>query len=47
MYTLLSILVLLWLVGFLTHVGGDAIHALLVVAGVLFIFQLITGRNAV
>lgn len=47
MYTLLSILVLLWLVGFLTHVGGDAIHALLVIAGLLFIFQLLTGRRSV
>lgn len=47
MYTILSIILLLWFVGFLTHFGGDMIHALLLVAGVLFVFELLSGRRAV
>ena len=42
------ILVILWAIGFLAvHVGGSLIHTLLVVALVLFIFNLVTGRRAV
>ena len=45
LYTIVSILILLWLVGLVAHIGGGLIHTLLVVAAVLFIFQLVTGRN--
>jgi hypothetical protein len=47
LWTILGILVLLWLLGFVTHVGGALIHLLLVVALVVFIVDLITGRRAV
>ncbi len=47
LYTLVTILLLVWLVGLLTHVGGSFIHALLVIAGVLFVIELISGRRAV
>jgi hypothetical protein len=47
LWTILGILVLLWLLGFVTHVGGSLIHLLLVVALVVFIVDLLTGRRAV
>jgi hypothetical protein len=46
LYTLISLLVLFWLVGLVAHIGGGFIHALLVIALCLFVFNLITGRNA-
>jgi hypothetical protein len=36
----------LWILGFALHVGGALIHLLLVVAVVLFVFNLLTGRGA-
>jgi hypothetical protein len=45
MYTLLTIFLVLWLVGFVSHIGGGFIHVLLLVAGVLFFVQLFSGRR--
>jgi hypothetical protein len=36
----------LWLLGFTLHVAGGLIHLLLVIAVVLLIFNLVTGRGA-
>ena len=41
-----AIVVIIWLLGFVTHVGGSLIHILLVVAVVVFLFDLITGRRS-
>jgi Family of unknown function (DUF5670) len=47
LYTLAVILLILWLLGFVAfHVGGGLIHLLLVIAVVVIVFQLITGRRA-
>ena len=45
-WTLIVILVVLWLLGFLLHVGGALIHLVLVVAVVLLVINLLTGRGA-
>lgn len=45
-YTLISLLVLFWLVGLVAHVGGSFIHGLLVLALAIFVFDLVTGRRA-
>ena len=47
LYTIIGILLLLWLLGFSMHVGGNVIHALLVIALVVFLVNLITGRRAI
>jgi Family of unknown function (DUF5670) len=47
LWTILVILLVLWLVGLLTHVGGGLIHLLLVVAVVVLVINLLTGRRAV
>jgi hypothetical protein len=40
------VLGVLWLLGFIGHVGGGLIHLLLVVALIVFIYHMITGRKA-
>jgi hypothetical protein len=45
LWTILLVLFVLWLLGFSLHVGGGLIHLLLVVALVVFIFQMIAGRR--
>jgi uncharacterized membrane protein YtjA (UPF0391 family) len=39
------ILAALWLLGFIAHVGGGLIHLLLVIALVVFIVNMISGRR--
>jgi uncharacterized RDD family membrane protein YckC len=46
LWTVITVLFILWLIGFALHVGGALIHLLLVVAVVLFVFNLLTGRGA-
>jgi hypothetical protein len=46
LYTIVGVLLVLWLLGFSMHVGGGLIHALLVIAAVIFLFNLISGRRA-
>ncbi len=46
LYTIVVILLVLWLLGFAIHIGGSLIHLLLVVAVVVFLYQLITSRRA-
>ena len=46
LWTIIGILVVLWLLGFAFHVGGGLIHIILVIAAVVLIFQLVTGRRA-
>jgi hypothetical protein len=45
LYTIVVVLVVLWLLGFITHVAGGFIHLLLVVALIILIFNLISGRR--
>jgi Family of unknown function (DUF5670) len=47
LWTILVILLVLWLIGMLSSVGGSLIHLLLVVAVVVLIINLVTGRRAV
>jgi hypothetical protein len=45
LWTIIGILVVLWLLGLIAHIGGGLIHLLLVVAVIVFIYNLITGRR--
>ena len=45
LWTLAAILVVLWLLGFTMNVGGGLIHALLVIALVVVVFNFISGRR--
>jgi hypothetical protein len=45
LWTIIAVLFVLWLLGFSMHVAGGLIHILLVVALVMFIINLFTGRR--
>ena len=45
LWTILVILLVLWLLGFSLHIAGGLIHLLLVVALAVLIFNLVTGRR--
>ena len=47
LWTVVVILVVLWLLGFAVHIGGGLIHLLLIVALVVGLIQLFSGRRAV
>ncbi|MFZ5746667.1 MAG: lmo0937 family membrane protein [Pseudomonadota bacterium] len=47
LWTIVGILVLLWLLGLVTNVAGGLIHIVLVVALVIGLIQLFTGRKVV
>lgn len=48
LWTIVVILVVLWLLGFLVFpIGGGLIHILLVIAVIVVIYNLITGRRGV
>jgi hypothetical protein len=46
LWTIFVVLLILWLLGFTLHVGGGLIHLVLVIAVVVLIYNLITGRRA-
>ena len=45
LWTIFVILLIMWLLGFSFHVAGSLIHLLLVVAVVVLIVNLLTGRR--
>jgi hypothetical protein len=46
LWTIVGILLLLWILGFALHIGGGLIHIILVIAVVVFLFNLISGRRS-
>jgi hypothetical protein len=47
LWSIIVILLILWVAGFAFHIAGGLIHLLLVIALVVFVIQLITGRRGV
>lgn len=45
LWTIVVILVVLWLLGFIGNIGGGFIHLLLVFAVIVVAYNLITGRR--
>ncbi|HLQ96293.1 MAG TPA: lmo0937 family membrane protein [Pseudogracilibacillus sp.] len=46
LWTIIGILIILWILGFSFQLGGGLIHLILVIAVIVLIIQLITGRRA-
>jgi len=46
LWTVLVVLLVLWLLGFGLHIGGGLIHLLLVVALVVLVINLLSGRRS-
>lgn len=45
LWTIIAVLVVLWLLGFVADVAGGLIHILLIAAAVVFIYNLVAGRR--
>jgi hypothetical protein len=45
LWTLIAILLVMWLLGLVSGIAGNLIHVLLVIALVAFVINLVTGRN--
>jgi hypothetical protein len=46
LWTIVVVLLILWLLGFSLSIGGDLIHILLVVALAVIVINLLTGRSS-
>jgi hypothetical protein len=47
LWTLIVLLLVFWLLGFAFNVAGGIVHVLLVIAVVLFLVNLLSGRRTV
>ena len=47
LWTIVAVCLILWLLGFSLSVGGSLIHALLVVALIVVVINLLQGRRAI
>jgi hypothetical protein len=45
LWTVFVIILILWLLGFSFHIAGGLIHLLLVVAVIVLVINLVTGRR--
>lgn len=45
LWTIIVVLLALWLVGIIASIGGGLVHLLLLVAGIILIAQLVSGRS--
>jgi hypothetical protein len=47
LWTIFAVLLILWLLGFSFHIAGSLIHLLLVIAVVVLVINLVSGRRTV
>lgn len=47
LWTIFVVFLILWLLGFSLHIAGGLIHLLLVVALVILVINLVSGRRSV
>lgn len=45
LWTLIGLLILFWILGLIFEIAGGLVHILLVIALIVFIFNMITGRR--
>lgn len=45
LWTIIVILFVLWALGLVAHIGGALIHVLLVIAVIVFVYNIVTGRR--
>ncbi len=47
LWTIIAVLLVLWVLGVITSIGGGLIHLLLVLAVILLLVRLISGRRPI
>jgi hypothetical protein len=45
LWTIVAVLLILWLLGLSLHIGGSLIHLLLVIAAAVFLINLVNGHR--
>lgn len=45
LWTIIGILIIFWILGFALDVAGNLVHILLVIALIVLIFRIFTGRT--
>jgi hypothetical protein len=45
LWTILLVILVLWLLGFIANIGGGLIHLLLIVAAIVLLYNLFVGRR--
>lgn len=45
LWTIIGLLILFWILGLVFEIAGGLVHILLVIALIVFIFNMITGRR--
>lgn len=46
-WTIVAVLIVLWLLGFIGNIGGGLVHLLLVIAAIVVVVNLLSGRRGV
>jgi hypothetical protein len=47
LWSVIVVLVVLWLIGFVAQIGGGFIHILLVAAAIVLIYNVVIGRRTI
>lgn len=47
LWTIVAVLLIMWLLGLSFHIGGGLIHILLVIGLVVLVINLVSGRRSV
>lgn len=47
LWAILAVVLVVWLIGLVVDVAGNFIHLLLIVAALILIYNLVTGRRSV
>jgi hypothetical protein len=47
LWTIVAVLLILWLLGFSLHLAGGLIHILLIIALIVIVVNLLSGRRAI
>lgn len=47
LWAILAVVLVVWLIGLVADVAGNFIHLLLIVAALILIYNLVTGRRSV
>jgi hypothetical protein len=47
LWTIIAVLLVLWIFGFIGEIGGGLIHLLLLAAAIVLVYNLVAGRRTV
>ena len=45
LWMIIVVLIIIWVLGLVLNIGGGLIHLLLLIAGIILVIQLVTGKR--